>query len=326
MAYDPSFGTGTHNGTTGNKNSMSGSEQTFDFGDLYQNEESIDLSTYMTPQNLDLCDDDLFQSLFPSGDLNIKKEQKDPLDSEVEWFSSDYNDQSACSSAAPSPTQFYTPPVTPQNDHQANNPSQFLNPNTLNHQRLSQQLQQNSLSNISMSATHYTPITAGDDTPKKIVPISPKKNINNSLSSHIKVKTEPDDLVPNSFDHNNNSTTTIKTLMPNMIMPLYKQQTGLKRQVPDISEDASLDKIKKPRNNSTKDTLSHEYRLKRERNNVAVRKSRDKAKMKAVETAQKVSELSDENKRLRERVNELTHELNTLRGILESLPPQSTGA
>ena len=56
-----------------------------------------------------------------------------------------------------------------------------------------------------------------------------------------------------------------------------------------------------------KDSL--EYRLRRERNNIAVRKSRDKAKRRILETQQKVLEYMAENERLRNRVEQLTQEL-----------------
>lgn len=71
------------------------------------------------------------------------------------------------------------------------------------------------------------------------------------------------------------------------------------------------------------DKSSAEYRLRRERNNVAVRKSRDKAKMRNIETQQKVVELTADNERLRRRVEHLSRELDTLRGIFRQLPDGS---
>lgn len=71
------------------------------------------------------------------------------------------------------------------------------------------------------------------------------------------------------------------------------------------------------------DKSSPEYRLRRERNNVAVRKSRDKAKLRNMETQQKVVELTTDNERLRRRVEHLTRELDTLRGIFRQLPDGS---
>ncbi|XP_029283343.1 LOW QUALITY PROTEIN: CCAAT/enhancer-binding protein alpha-like [Cottoperca gobio] len=71
------------------------------------------------------------------------------------------------------------------------------------------------------------------------------------------------------------------------------------------------------------DKSSPEYRLRRERNNVAVRKSRDKAKVRNMETQHKVVELTTDNDRLRRRVEHLTRELDTLRGIFRQLPDGS---
>uniref|UniRef100_G3TZU5 CCAAT/enhancer-binding protein n=1 Tax=Loxodonta africana TaxID=9785 RepID=G3TZU5_LOXAF len=71
------------------------------------------------------------------------------------------------------------------------------------------------------------------------------------------------------------------------------------------------------------DKNSNEYRVRRERNNIAVRKSRDKAKQRNVETQQKVLELTSDNDRLRKRVEQLSRELDTLRGIFSQLPESS---
>lgn len=68
------------------------------------------------------------------------------------------------------------------------------------------------------------------------------------------------------------------------------------------------------------DKHSDEYRLRRERNNIAVRKSRDKAKLRNVETQHKVLELSAENERLQKRVEQLSRELATLRNLFKQLP------
>uniref|UniRef100_A0A670YTQ0 CCAAT enhancer binding protein epsilon n=1 Tax=Pseudonaja textilis TaxID=8673 RepID=A0A670YTQ0_PSETE len=67
-----------------------------------------------------------------------------------------------------------------------------------------------------------------------------------------------------------------------------------------------------------KDSL--EYRLRRERNNIAVRKSRDKAKRRVMETQQRMVELLGENERLRTRVEQLMQETETLRDIFRQVP------
>ncbi|XP_017273611.1 CCAAT/enhancer-binding protein beta [Kryptolebias marmoratus] len=66
------------------------------------------------------------------------------------------------------------------------------------------------------------------------------------------------------------------------------------------------------------DKDSDEYRQRRERNNLAVRKSRDKAKLRNLETQHKVLELAAENDRLQKRVEQLSRELATLRNLLSA--------
>ncbi|XP_072307413.1 CCAAT/enhancer binding protein (C/EBP) 1 [Eucyclogobius newberryi] len=61
---------------------------------------------------------------------------------------------------------------------------------------------------------------------------------------------------------------------------------------------------------------SPEYRLRRERNNIAVRKSRDKARRRILLTQQRALQLQDENQRLQQRIGQLTQELDTLKHIL----------
>ncbi|KAE8576284.1 hypothetical protein XENTR_v10004132 [Xenopus tropicalis] len=68
------------------------------------------------------------------------------------------------------------------------------------------------------------------------------------------------------------------------------------------------------------DKHSDEYKIRRERNNIAVRKSRDKAKIRNMETQHKVLELSAENERLQKRVEQLSRELSTLRNLFKQLP------
>lgn len=66
------------------------------------------------------------------------------------------------------------------------------------------------------------------------------------------------------------------------------------------------------------DKDSDEYKMRRERNNLAVRKSRDKAKKRNLETQHRVLELTAENDRLQKRVEQLSRELTTLRNLLSA--------
>ncbi|CAL8400340.1 unnamed protein product [Gadus morhua 'NCC'] len=61
---------------------------------------------------------------------------------------------------------------------------------------------------------------------------------------------------------------------------------------------------------------SVEYRLRRERNNIAVRKSRDKARRRILLTQQRAAQLTEDNQRLQQRLGQLSQELDTLRHIL----------
>ncbi|XP_061454419.1 CCAAT/enhancer-binding protein delta [Rhineura floridana] len=71
------------------------------------------------------------------------------------------------------------------------------------------------------------------------------------------------------------------------------------------------------------DRFSPEYRQRRERNNIAVRKSRDKAKRRNQEMQQKVVELSAENDRLHKKCEQLTRDLASLRHFFKQLPSTS---
>jgi len=76
---------------------------------------------------------------------------------------------------------------------------------------------------------------------------------------------------------------------------------------------------KSPRHHKSRKSIekgSEEYLVKRERNNVAVRKSRTKAKLKHIETQMRVGELTEENDQLRNRISELQKELNALKSYI----------
>ncbi|XP_063796419.1 CCAAT/enhancer-binding protein gamma isoform X2 [Pseudophryne corroboree] len=63
------------------------------------------------------------------------------------------------------------------------------------------------------------------------------------------------------------------------------------------------------------DRGSEEYRLRRERNNMAVKKSRLKSKQKAQDTLQRVNQLKEENERLEAKIKLLTKELSVLKDL-----------
>uniref|UniRef100_A0A8C5WEQ3 CCAAT/enhancer-binding protein n=1 Tax=Leptobrachium leishanense TaxID=445787 RepID=A0A8C5WEQ3_9ANUR len=74
------------------------------------------------------------------------------------------------------------------------------------------------------------------------------------------------------------------------------------------------------------DRYSPEYRQRRERNNIAVRKSRDKAKRRNIDMQQKLLELSSENDKLHKRIELLSRDLGNLRHFFKQLPPTASTA
>ncbi|XP_056605669.1 CCAAT/enhancer-binding protein gamma [Triplophysa dalaica] len=60
---------------------------------------------------------------------------------------------------------------------------------------------------------------------------------------------------------------------------------------------------------------SEEYRQRRERNNLAVKKSRMRSKQKAQDTQQRVNELKEENERLEAKIKLLSKELSVLKDL-----------
>ncbi|KAM6918400.1 CCAAT/enhancer-binding protein delta [Xenentodon cancila] len=89
------------------------------------------------------------------------------------------------------------------------------------------------------------------------------------------------------------------------------------------SAKSSPRKIGSEKGKKAVDRLSVEYRQRRERNNIAVRKSRDKAKRRNLEMQQKMIELSAENDKLHKTIEHLTRELSGLRDFFKQMPNSS---
>ncbi|XP_038159688.1 CCAAT/enhancer-binding protein delta [Cyprinodon tularosa] len=90
-----------------------------------------------------------------------------------------------------------------------------------------------------------------------------------------------------------------------------------------VSARPSPRKIGREKGKKAVDRLSVEYRQRRERNNIAVRKSRDKAKKRNLEMQQKMIELSNENDKLHKTIEQLTRELTGLREFFKQMPNAS---
>ena len=86
------------------------------------------------------------------------------------------------------------------------------------------------------------------------------------------------------------------------------------------------DAVPPPRRRRQPEKDTEEYLKKRERNNVAVKKSREKARNKQKETQELVLKLRTENKDLETKVSLLSKELDLLRQIFaERMTPRDSG-
>merc|ERR1712061_479175 len=75
---------------------------------------------------------------------------------------------------------------------------------------------------------------------------------------------------------------------------------------------------RKMKNKRKSVAMDKEYQIKRQRNNDAVRKSREKAKLQAEQTALRVKKLRQENESLEERLKLLSKELAFLKDIFKT--------
>lgn len=67
------------------------------------------------------------------------------------------------------------------------------------------------------------------------------------------------------------------------------------------------------------DKNSESYRAKRERNNIAVRRSREKKKQREIENEVRVQELTDENSKLQNRLDVVIKEMKLLKSLYQSI-------
>jgi len=296
MASDPNFNT-----NAASDNLMS-SNNNLGFSRLSQGE---DYNNCMNnSENIPLGSNDDFLQFLQTGDRFSHRDEFDNFEEELDFpyqlidSAPSSTCTSACSSAATSPVPYNiynTPPVTPQPDRQRSPTLLSLEPSAM-----------------SGNNNHFdNPLDASNDNYLRNRLMDP------SLSDRTVIKQDPELL---------EQMPTFTSLKCEDPMKVQRQPLSLTSQVKNegnarvkrsLQPGNDQPSNKKPRN-PAKGTA--EYQQKREKNNVAVRRSRDKAKQKAMETQQKVQLLTAENKKLHDRVAELTHELNTLKNLLKSLP------
>uniref|UniRef100_A0A2L2YJR7 CCAAT/enhancer-binding protein gamma n=1 Tax=Parasteatoda tepidariorum TaxID=114398 RepID=A0A2L2YJR7_PARTP len=92
-------------------------------------------------------------------------------------------------------------------------------------------------------------------------------------------------------------------------------RNSIKREMDDLSSDCSSDSFRKSSKRAGLDKDSEEYKKRRERNNLAVKKSRSKTKLKTQQTVERVNQLREENEMLEAKIKILTKELSFLKDL-----------
>ena len=109
-----------------------------------------------------------------------------------------------------------------------------------------------------------------------------------------------------------NQPSSMATAQPNSSsVHMSSSLTSSKDPLPGKSKGGKISK-------KSLDKGSVDYREKRDRNNVAVRKSRIKSKQRVLETEKRVKELEDENGLLQNKIALLTKELSVLKSLFAS--------
>lgn len=263
--------------------------------------------------SLPLGNDDLLTFLQTGGDRFSPRDEFDNFEEELDFpyhiidSAPSSTCTSACSSAATSPVPYNiynTPPVTPQPDRGQRSPT-FL----------ALEPQVPPMSNGAAGGQHFD---AGSLAPGNDSYLRNRLTMDPTLSDRtVSIKQDPELLeqMPPTFTPMGGDVKQQQRSPLSLTTQVKNEGGRVKRSLQQPGGDEPS--AKKPRN-PAKGTA--EYQQKREKNNVAVRRSRDKAKQKAMETQHKVQLLTAENKKLHDRVAELTHELTTLKNLLKSLP------
>lgn len=175
-------------------------------------------------------------------------------------------------------------------------------------------LEDSCISDFSIDLTTYLDPAALSTSPEDLCKYLPHQNEAHPVEvesscryPHVTIKSEPKDAYPQ------------KPIMSFNKPPAVKESQQ-KKQLPSAQLKAPSSRTSRKHSNNKRipDKHTEEYRQKRERNNIAVRKSRFKTKQKFVDTLMKVEELTEENDRLRSRVDHLTKELSALRGLFSN--------
>ena len=89
----------------------------------------------------------------------------------------------------------------------------------------------------------------------------------------------------------------------------------MKKSLPNGESSDDSDAFSPKEKRTKLDKCSDDYQIRRERNNIAVRKSREKSRAKAKETVAQVERLRRENEMLEQKVTILSKELSVLKDL-----------
>ena len=160
--------------------------------------------------------------------------------------------------------------------------------------------------NVNFSFRNYLPPVPTSTTAAHNLSMYDISGIGNNPSNNMPVNVETVQIdIPPQTTTQSNGTTSHHQIAP----------IGMSPHVGSRPAPGKATKTKKKR---MPEKGTSEYRQKRDRNNVAVRKSREKTKLRVMETEQRVKELEDENQRLQSKITLLSKELNVLKSLFTS--------
>jgi len=286
--FESSVGSGAQ--VTGNEVGANSSGGVSDFGEFYENESSIDLSAYIEP-NLELCNDEYFADILAGGAKH---------DGKGFGFTSQ---------------QPPTVLASPLHLHPHHHAHHHHHP----HQHHDSQSESGAVGNPGTAADHSgSAVSHFGACGQQPYLFEPRPDF---LYGGSPFAGEPRKVIVKRESVQDEARMASRVVQGVSGAPLRLQAaacaqtsvhltTGTSGRTTTPSPSTPRLKLKKEM-----DKGSLEYRIRRERNNIAVRKSRDKAKQRSVETQIRVQELAGENERLQRRVEQLSRQLSELRTL-----------
>lgn len=256
--------------------------------------------------NLDLCDDDLFEDLFPStskeielgknGEGSANDGMRTPLQSEADGHPGDKDDRTQENSAIKQHVLY----LMDQLPH-----SSSQNPYPTVPKQEADDVPSNPSSSCPESARLSS--TTSDKDPVYESPLTPGEHY--SSSSNSSMSSTP--FVPSMSQGTKELVSSMIKAEPVDIEELTQKRSRRGRKRKSTESENELTRAYDRENN--------EYKKKRLRNNIAVRKSRDKAKQRQMEVQSKLVALADENKAQKQMIEKIKGDYDTIEQRFEEL-------